>query len=304
MARIITRSQALTDGFTDSELRRLCRDGTITRLRRGAYAGARDLANLTQTERHVLTARATIARATAPDTVVSHASAALLHGIALWDVPLGTVHLTRNRRTGGRRGQFRTVHASPYDPDEATEVDGLRVTTVDRTIADLACSLPFEHAVCAADDAARRLGVLGSEVASVLARRPSRVGHARALRVARFMNPGAESVGESRSRVLLHEAGFVVELQRVVRCEKRSHRVDFFLPKSNVVGEFDGRVKYGRLVPTGDTPADVLWREKIREDEIRDVGYEMARWTWGDLVSPESIVERIRRAEARSARRP
>ncbi|MBY6683182.1 type IV toxin-antitoxin system AbiEi family antitoxin domain-containing protein [Rhodococcus sp. BP-316] len=303
MARIITRSQALTDGFTDSELRRLCRDGTLTRLRRGAYAGAPDIENLTDTDRHLLVVRATMARATAPDTVSSHASAALLHGITLWDVPLGTVHLTRNRRTGGRRGQLRTVHASPYDPDEVTEVEGLRVTTVARTIADLACSLPFEQAVCAADDAARRLGVLGTEVAAVLARRPTRNGHARALRVARFMNAGAESVGESRSRVLLHESGFVVEVQRMVHCANRSHRVDFFLPESNVVGEFDGRVKYGRLVPTGDTPADVLWREKLREDEIRDTGYEMARWTWGDLEFPESIIGRIRRAKARSARR-
>lgn len=303
MARIITRTDALAKGYTDSELRQWCRAGEYTRLHRGSYTLSRDLQGLTDVERHLILARAVLARSTAADSVLSHVSAAIAHNIDVWNVPLGTVQLTRNRRSGGRKDARRQVHAAPYDEDEVCEVDGLRVTTPTRTIADLACSLPFEEAVCAADDAARRLGVTGADVAALLERRPGRAGHPRARRVARFMDGCAESVGESRSRVLLHEAGFTPSLQRVLNCGNNNYRVDFFLDESNVVGEFDGRVKYGRLVPSGDTPADVLWREKLREDRLRDAGYEIARWTWADLRIPAAVVERVSRAQARSAAR-
>src|SRR5674476_401682 len=46
-------------------------------------------------------------------------------------------------------------------------------------------------------------------------------------------------------------------------------RVDFWWPGARVVGEFDGRVKYGRANPSGRPPEDVLWDEKLREDRLR-----------------------------------
>ncbi|WP_027506941.1 type IV toxin-antitoxin system AbiEi family antitoxin domain-containing protein [Rhodococcus sp. UNC23MFCrub1.1] len=305
MARITSRSEALTQGYTDSELRRMCRTGDLTRVRRGAYASSDDIADLSGQERHLLLARAMMTTGnTAPDAVLSHASAAIAHGIDLWNVPLSAVHIARNRRTGGRTGPVRHVHASPYDADEVTDVAGFRSTTVSRTIADLACCLPFEEAVCAADDAARRFGLAGAQVEEVLSRRPTRSGHARAHRVALFMDAGSESVGESRSRVLLHAAGFAVSTQHTITCGNTSYRVDFLVDGSNVIGEFDGRVKYGRLVPAGETPADVLWREKLREDALRDAGYTVVRWTWQDLATPSIIIERIRRALARNRTPP
>ncbi|WP_082518158.1 MULTISPECIES: type IV toxin-antitoxin system AbiEi family antitoxin domain-containing protein [unclassified Rhodococcus (in: high G+C Gram-positive bacteria)] len=297
MARITSRSEALAQGYTDSELRRMCRTGDLTRLRRGAYASSDDIANLSEQERHLLLARAMLTTGNpAPDTVLSHVSAAIAHGIDLWNVPLSAVHMTRNRRTGGRTGRVRHVHASPYDADEVTDAAGFRSTTVSRTIADLACCLPFDEAVCSADDAARRLGVTGTQVEEILARRPTRSGHARAHRVALFMDAGSESVGESRSRVLLRAAGFAISTQRVINCDNASYRVDFSVDGTNVIGEFDGRVKYGRLVPTGETPADVLWREKLREDALRGAGYEVVRWTWQDLATPNVVIERMQRA--------
>jgi len=52
------------------------------------------------------------------------------------------------------------------------------------------------------------------------------------------------------------------------------------------IGEFDGRVGYGRLVRPGQSPADAVYEEKLREDAIRDTGRQVVRWTWPELDRP------------------
>ena len=49
------------------------------------------------------------------------------------------------------------------------------------------------------------------------------------------------------------------------------------------VGEFDGEVKYGRLLRAGQSPGDVVFAEKVREDRIRATELGMARWAWDEL---------------------
>jgi hypothetical protein len=62
------------------------------------------------------------------------------------------------------------------------------------------------------------------------------------------------------------------------------------------VGEFDGRVKYGRLLRPGRSAEDVLFEEKLREDRIRDEDHGVVRWTWPDLRERYVLRDRIRRA--------
>ena len=62
-------------------------------------------------------------------------------------------------------------------------------------------------------------------------------------------------------------------------------------------------MKYGRALQPGRGAGDVVFDEKVREDELRDGGWEMARWTWADLERPRVVQERLRRAFARGARR-
>lgn len=115
----------------------------------------------------------------------------------------------------------------------------------------------------------------------------------------------SESVGESRSRALIiREQLPLPDLQAtlVAASGTRLGRVDFLV--DGVVGEFDGRVKYGRLVPRGQVPADVLWREKQREDAIRDAGWQVVRWVWDELATPDVIVDRWMRAFARARNSP
>ena len=58
---------------------------------------------------------------------------------------------------------------------------------------------------------------------------------------------------------------------------------DFAWPAQRTVGEFDGKVKYGRLLRPGQSPGDVVYAEKLREDTIRAEDWEVVRWTWADL---------------------
>jgi hypothetical protein len=73
-------------------------------------------------------------------------------------------------------------------------------------------------------------------------------------------------------------------------------RCDFGWRRYRTVGEFDGRVKYGRLLKPGQSPGDVVFEEKVREDELRDLRWRVVRWTWPDLSPGGVVAERLRRA--------
>ena len=104
-----------------------------------------------------------------------------------------------------------------------------------------------------------------------------------AARAVDFADPLSESVGESRSRVLIHRLGLTApDLQVRVRRRDGSvmARCDFGWEGHRTVGEFDGRVKYGRLLRPGQSAEDVVWAEKRREDSLRDEGWQVVRWIW------------------------
>ena len=72
-----------------------------------------------------------------PDAVLSHRSAAMLWGLLEGDRAAVDMIVPHRRR--GRRGI--RVHESPIAPDERTIRDGIPVTTVARTLLDLAALL-------------------------------------------------------------------------------------------------------------------------------------------------------------------
>lgn len=112
-----------------------------------------------------------------------------------------------------------------------------------------------------------------------------------------FADPRSESAGESLSRAIIHEEGFVVpDLQYAVlnSAGMLIGRTDFYWEAIRLTAEFDGLAKYtGRLArPGAEGPAghDALVREKSREDAIRREGYGMARWIWADLFNRRRLV--------------
>ena len=80
-------------------------------------------------------------------------------------------------------------------------------------------------------------------------------------------------------------------------------RCDFGWPDLGVLGEFDGKKKYGELLRRpGQTAEDVLVDEKRREDRLRALGWTVVRWMWSDLYRPEVLIQQLRAALSRGHR--
>jgi hypothetical protein len=285
------RPELLAAGLSDDDLARLCRSGGLGRVRRGAYIDAADERLRNREARHALATRAALRQLT-PGTVASHVSAAILHGLPAWGTGLDRVHVTRDGLTGGHRRRTLHVHVRPLGADDVATADGAAVTTVARTLADVARNESFEPAVAIIDAALRRHLVAPDALERAVDEAARCHGVRAARRAISFADPGAESVGESRSRVLLDRA----RLPRpVLQWEAPGGigRCDFGWPELRTVGEFDGRIKYGRLLRPGQDPGDAVFAEKRREDAIRDAGFRVVRWVWDDLDHFDDVVERL-----------
>ncbi len=293
---VLRRPDALAAGLTDAELARAVRGGNLTRLRRGAYLDPRATVSP-----HRALVLATVGGLRV-GTAVSHVSAAVLHGLPLWRVDLSRLHATRHPPAAGSGSAHVHLHVARLPDDDLVLLDGVLATDLARTVVDLSRTLPFESAVVAADAALATGAVHPEHLAARLARMGPVPGSRRARRVLAFADGRSESVGESRSRVLVHRLGLPApDLQvRVLRPDRSViGRCDFGWPDHRTVGEFDGRVKY-RAGEEGRGPEEVVFREKLREDELRDHAWEVARWTWADLGTPAVVGGRIRRAFARA----
>ncbi|MFD2757309.1 hypothetical protein [Gulosibacter faecalis] len=231
--------------------------------------------------------------------VVSGISAAVLHGLPLTRKRLGTkVQFTRP--WFGRANEWVRTSEARLDETEAEFRAGARVTTLRRTVRDLAVVLPADELLAVADVALqwgadlRDLAVPGAP-------------HARKLRwVCEHADARSESIGESRSRALLLERGFAWDTLQPNVLDAHGRwlaRADFGLA-CGLLGEFDGRSKYGRLLRPGQDSSGAIMREKNRENSLRDAGWEIVRWGWDDLSRPEVIVTRIRAALDRLSKTP
>ena len=153
----------------------------------------------------------------------------------------------------------------------------------------------FEAGVCAMDSALHRRHCtredLERSVEEVDARRRAPVNLAIAATEA-----STESVGETRTRIILRDAGFAVRPQAEILDGRRLvGRVDFLVDDCVVV-EFDGLVKY-----EGKAGRSALAAEKDRESRIARLGYEVVRVVWSDLADPGGIIRRV--LEARQTAR-
>ncbi|MGY1703643.1 hypothetical protein ACI79C_03645 [Geodermatophilus sp. SYSU D00697] len=79
-------------------------------------------------------------------------------------------------------------------------------------------------------------------------------------------------------------------------------RCDFAWEEHGTLGEFDGRVTSGANARRARSPEDVVIEEELREDALRDLGWQVARWTRADLSRPAVVGDRLRRAFTRARR--
>jgi hypothetical protein len=288
-------------GFAAHELARLTRRGELVRLRRGTYLSGTSAAS-DPVGRH-----RQVVEATWPllggGGVLSHVSAAVLHALPVWTERLTHVQVTRTDGRGKRRGNVH-VHVAPLRDDEVVEVAGLPVTSLSRTVVDLGRSLPLGQAV-AAGDAALRAGLPAEVLARSLHAAAGRPAIAAARRAVDLLDPRSESPWESCSRVTLHQIGLPpTSLQHLVFDARGRFvaRTDFGWEEHRTLGEFDGRTKYEKLLRPGQSPADVVYEEKRREDAVRDLDWQTVRWAAADLEHPEELRARLLRAFRRGTR--
>ena len=154
-------------------------------------------------------------------------------------------------------------------------MSGVMTTTPARTAFDIARSTDWDHAVSVVDSALRLRLCTPADLVTVLARYARTPSASRVTRIFEFADGRAESVGESICRLRIAQLGLPApELQTVLKLAPGSPeaRVDFDFPGYRTVAEFDGKVKYGRLLKVEQAAGDVVFGEKVREDRIRDTG--------------------------------
>jgi len=305
-AGVNTRAALLAAGLSPRRIRRLVRDGALRPVLYGVYASSAAAVVLASDSAgnavpkagrvpepaagQLLKVAAALA-ATGSRSVGSHHSAAQVHRLGL--LRSGAAELVHVTRSPADRGSSTgrpgiRVHKAALPTGDVTTCKGVPVTSVARTVVDLARTLPFAEGVAVADSALGDKRATRGELEAVLARCERWPGVQRARRVVRFADPLAESVLESISRVAFHEHGLPApELQVWVGDEEEiAGRVDFLWREHRTIAEADGAIKY-----TG--PARAL-AQLNRDARLREAGFEVVHFTWAEITRvPAQVVMSI-----------
>ncbi len=271
----MTTAQALAAGLARDQLRTLTANGW-GHPTRGVYV-APDVADpFRASVRAALLVR--------PDAVACRVTAGRL--LQLWGLPVWTPtespHLilpagrSYNRCTG-------LALRSGLRPGEKTTKDGLPVTTLARTVRDMASVLELDELVCLLDSALKA----GWRPDPGAPRMSPRLRAAMALADAR-----AESPFETLLRLLLVRAGLAPQTLQLEIFESGGRvyaRLDLAWPSVKVAVEADGRMYH-------DAP-EALYRDRSRANALALDGWTILRFTWADLHRrPEWIVAQVRHA--------
>jgi hypothetical protein len=297
----------LVDSHYDDRQRhaRAAHNGDELRLARGAYLATQAWQSLEGRHRYLLQIRA-VSETRRHDMVLSHWSAAAVHGLPILGAWPSKVHFIVGKVSGGRSRNAVVKHALSVSTHDVVEVDGLLVTSIPRTVLDMAVSASHLQAVMVADRALlidrfhRVLPLAEREELWAAYRRAGNFrGQRRAQAVISFAATSAESPLESVSRANMRIIGCPEpKLQEPMRDHRgKIGEVDFYWPQLRLVGEADGRSKYLNPALRGNRTADeVLVDEKHREDRIRATGEGVTRWPWEVGVSPRRLAEHLRQA--------
>lgn len=222
-----------------------------------------------------------------------------MHGLPLQFDDPGDVHLTvAPRARGGRRSGYH-MHVAPLPAEDVVEVNGLRVTSLARTAADLARVVPYEWGVAAMDVVLRR-GVTRAAVQAVCDASKRRAGVETLRAVIGFADKDAQSTAESISRVSMARAGIPAPvLQQQVNNESGwVATTDFAWPDFGVVGEVDGDPKVDGAVERGQKASTVVRYQQDRDEFIRRAGWWPTHWGWKVACDPHLLGDHLRAAFA------
>ena len=286
-------------GEDDRRIRRARERGESVRLRRGAYVDPATWDTAFPRDRYLADVAAVVATRRTR-VVVSHASAACIWGLPLISWPR-QVHLTEPPNSHRRSKNRVTIHRRELSSDEVQTIGDFRVTSLLRTLVDLAGESPFRDAVCALDAALDRRSPSTTKADLFAVAGQGGLGAPRrAARAIEFASDLAMTPLESLSRVTIAELGFPAPIEQVEFEMSGGRRIlDFFWPDSRVAGEADGHLKY-----VGPDAGEAIWDEKLRQFEFLDHGVQFTRWGWADCRDPRRLAVRLQAAGLRRAGAP
>jgi very-short-patch-repair endonuclease len=207
--------------------------------------------------------------------VVSHLSAAQLHGFDILQQPL-MPQITVPR---GQHRRISSVNCELHRADDVPAKDG--VTTKLRTVVDCARTLPFAAALTVADSALRA-GAVRQDQFRTAAEELRGPGSRRARQVAEAADGRSESPLESVLRAILLEAGidgFVPQV--VVQDDTFSARIDLAHPALLIALEADSFAHHGTR--------NALTRDCRRHANLTIRGWRLLRFSWEDVAEPQAI---------------
>lgn len=220
--------------------------------------------------------------------VISGRSAARLHGIETLNGD-ASVELTYPGNTRSRpRSEWPQgiVYRSRYlPPEEITIVHGLRVTTVARSLRDIAVFHGVLPALVAMESALRKHVVTEEELIREVtgtARYPGKKKVREAVGLA-SLSPDSAAESVARWVLLSYDIPGLMNIQMQVRIvTSEGMKIVDFLLNDDVILEIDGEIKYengayGRLLN------ETLREERRREVALQNKGFRVIRAGWKDL---------------------
>lgn len=290
-----TLFQLRAEGWSNRRVAQAVRDGELARPLHGVYLAT---TKVPDADAHLNRARAVLLRQ-GTSAVLSHESAAVVHGVPLPHPDPPIVHFTVPSPMRGRRRPEYQAHSAALAADEVVMKEGVQVTSLVRTIADLMCTTPYIWAVIAADWALNH-GVSRDSLVAFADSHRGCHGVPVLRQAALFADGGAQSPAESASRVSMARAGLPAPVLQfeVISPYGWEATTDFGWPDHGVVGEVDGKAKYRTLLRPGQSPEDAIMAEKAREERVRQAGWWPVRWNWATAFTPSALASLIEGAFA------
>ena len=269
---VVTRAQLLSAGITRREISARLQSGYLLREHRGVYrVGHR----APSTEARYLAA------------VLAAGEGALLSGRAaahLLGILKGTGQAPEVTARTQRRIEGVTTHRSRrLDPRDATVFKVIPVTTVPRTLVDIAADLSLDALARACHEAGVRYRTTPAQVEAVLARRPDNPGAKKLRRILHGDVQVTLSKLEAHFLELLRDAGLPLP---VTNRPASGRRVDCRWPEHRLTVELDGyRFHNSRH----------SWeQDHRREREARARGEDFRRYTYGDVFErPQLMLDEV-----------
>jgi very-short-patch-repair endonuclease len=224
---VITREQLSEAGLGRGQIARRVAGGRMRRLHRSVYLLGAAPPTLMGRVRAA-------AMAVGPDAVVSHRSAAEMFG--LLPEAAGGVDVTVAGRNPGVEPGIRLHRVGAIERGDVTSMRGVPVTSVARTICDLAATEPAREVEAAFQEALYRQIVAERWLLAILAREPRRKGGP----VIRALLHDPRMTRSEKERALLRLVDAAQLPRPLTNVRVHGYLLDAFWPNENLVVEFDG----------------------------------------------------------------